>query len=113
MTMSPRSWGKHQIQFGVQMNKLPFTHARADKVLGSITSLVAASGWRPVFLTIPAANRPLTCGGTVTTNCMPSSQSTNWDRYYASALGMVDNVGVLAVRNSKLQPQPLGTFLRE
>ena len=38
---------------------------------------------------------------------------TNWDRYYASLLGMVDNVGILAVRNSQLQPQPFGTFLRD
>ena len=37
----------------------------------------------------------------------------NWDRYYASLLGLVDNVGILAVRNANLQPQPLGTFLRD
>jgi hypothetical protein len=107
-------WGKHQLQFGVQVNKLPFTHARADKVVGSLTSLVALVDGDQAFLTIPATNRPVACvTGSVTTNCIPSNQATNWDRYYASLLGMVDNVGVLAVRDSNLQPTPLGTFIRD
>jgi hypothetical protein len=104
--------GKHQIQYGVQFNKIGFTHARADKVLGSITSLVADID-QGSFLTIPSANTPLTCSTTITANCLPSNQVLNYDRYYASILGLVDNVGVLAVRNSNLQPQPLGTFLRD
>ena len=104
--------GKHQIQAGVQFNKIDFTHARADKVLGSITSLVADID-QGSFLTIPSVNTPLTCSSSVTTNCVPSNQVLNYDRYYASILGLVDNVGVLAVRNSQLQPQPLGTFLRD
>lgn len=106
-------WGKHQVQFGVQFNKLPFTHARADKVLGSITSLVAQIDGDQTYLTIPSVNRPLTCSSSVTSNCIPSTQLTNYDRYYASVLGLVDNVGVLAVRDSNLQAQPLGTFLRD
>ncbi len=104
--------GKHQIQYGVQFNKIDFTHARADKVLGSITSLVADID-QGSFLTIPSVNTPLTCSSLITTNCVPSNQVLNYDRYYASVLGLVDNVGVLAVRNSQLQPQPLGTFLRD
>ncbi len=106
-------WGKHQFQFGVQVNKLPFTHARADKVFGSITSLVGLVDGDQTFLTIPQANRPLACSASVTANCIPSNQATNWDRYYASLLGLVDNVGVLAVRDSNLNPLPLGTFLRD
>ncbi len=105
-------WGKHQIQYGANINRITFTHARADKVLGSITSLVADID-QGSFLTIPSVNTPLTCSGSVTSNCLPSNQLTNYDRYYASVLGLVDNVGVLAVRNANLQPQPLGTFLRD
>jgi hypothetical protein len=108
-----KTWGKHEIRFGGQLNKINFTHARADKVIGSITSLVAQIDGDQSYLTIPAVNQPATCGGSITTNCVPSSQLTNWDRYYASLLGMVDNVGVLAVRDSNLQPQPLGTYLRD
>jgi hypothetical protein len=62
-------------------------------------------------LSIPAADRPLACGGSVSVNCIPSTQSTNWDRYYASILGLVDNVGVLSVRDKNLQPLPFGTNL--
>jgi len=105
--------GKHEIRFGGQLNKINFTHARADKVVGSITSLVAQIDGDQSYLTIPSVNEPATCGSSITTNCIPASQLTNWDRYYASLLGMVDNVGVLAVRNANLQPQPLGTFLRD
>ncbi len=106
--------GSHQLQFGFQLTELPFTHARADKVLGSITSLVAQVDGDQTYLTsFTQANRPLTCSSTVTANCLPTSQLTNWDRYYASLLGLVDNVSVLAVRNSNLQPQPFGTLLRD
>ncbi len=106
-------WGKHQFQYGVQINKLPFTHARADKVIGSLTSLTALVDGDQTFLTISPADRPVACSASVTTNCLPSTQSTNWDRFYASVLGLVDNVSVLAVRDKNLQPQPLGTYLRD
>jgi hypothetical protein len=105
-------FGKHQIQYGFQLNDLPFTHARADKVVGSITSLVADLD-QGSYLTIPSVDMPLTCSGTVTSACLPSNQLTNYAKYYAAVLGLVDNVGVLEVRNAQLQPQPLGTFLRD
>lgn len=108
-----KTWGKHEFRFGAQLNKIDFTHARADKVVGSITSLVAQVDGDQVALTIPGVNQPAVCGTGITSNCVPSSQLTNWDRYYASLLGMVDNIGVLAVRDANLQPQPLGTFLRD
>ena len=105
--------GKHQIQYGVQINELPFTHARADKVYGgTITSLSALVDGDQTYLSISAADRPLPCGGSVTSNCIPSSDSTNWDRYYASVLGLVDNVGILVARNQNLQPLPFGTLLQ-
>lgn len=106
-------WGKHTIQFGTNIDQIPYTHVRADKVVGSISSLVAnidgnASG---DFLSIPSVNSPLTCGGSVTTNCLKSSDLTNWGRYYASVLGLVDNVNILAVRDASLNPLPFGTNL--
>jgi hypothetical protein len=106
-------WGKHEIRFGGQLDRINFTHARADKVIGSITSLVAQVDGDQSYLTIPSVNEPAVCSGGITSNCVPSSQLGNWDRYYASILGLVDNVGILAVRNANLQPQPLGTFLRD
>lgn len=106
-------WGKHEIRFGGQLDRINFTHARADKVIGSITSLVAQVDGDQSYLTVPSVNEPAVCSGGITSNCVPSSQLGNWDRYYASILGLVDNVGILAVRNANLQPQPLGTFLRD
>src|SRR5581483_10280363 len=105
--------GTHQIQFGGQLFQLPFPHGRAAKVIGSITPLIAQVDGDQTYLAIPAADRPASCSSTVTANCLPSSQLTNWDRYYASLLGLVDNVSVLAVRNNNLQPQPFGTPLRD
>ncbi|MGH3181393.1 MAG: hypothetical protein ACRDOE_05735, partial [Streptosporangiaceae bacterium] len=105
--------GAHTFQFGASANRVPFTHARADKVIGSLTSLVALIDGDQTNLTIPASDRPETCSGTVTANCVPATQITNWDRYYASGLGLVDNVGVLAVRDKNLNPLPLGTYLRD
>jgi len=105
-------FGKHQIQFGVQINDYPFTHARADKVLGSITSLVADVD-QGSYLVIPQSDMPLTCGASLATNCLPSNELTNYAKYYSGILGLIDNVGVLEVRNTNLQPLPLGTFLRD
>jgi len=106
-------FGKHELRFGVQVDRINFTHARADKVIGSITSLVAQVDGDQSYLTIPSVNEPAVCSASITSSCVPSTQLGNWDRYYASLLGMVDNVGILAVRNANLQPQPLGTFLRD
>jgi hypothetical protein len=103
--------GKHTFQFGMQLNKLPYTHVRADKVVGSLASIVATVDGDQTYLSIPTASRPLTCSGSVTNNCITSANLTNWDRFYASALGLVDNVNVLAVRDANLQPLPLGTFI--
>ena len=105
------SWihGQHTIQVGTNIDKLPFTHIRTDKVVaGSITSLV---GIMDVAgnLTIPSVNTPRTCSGSVTTNCLQSSDVANWGRYYAATLGLLDNVGIVALRDSNLNPQPFGT----
>jgi hypothetical protein len=82
----------------------------ADKVVGSISSLVATVD-QGSFLNIPGTNTPQVCATATSANCIKSSDVTNWGRYYASVLGLVDNVNVLAVRDSKLQATPLGTNL--
>jgi hypothetical protein len=106
-------WGKHTFQFGVQVNMLPYTHVRADKVVGSIASLVATVDGNQGYVTIPTANTPPTCSSSITSGCITTANATNWARFYASTLGIVDNVNVLAVRNAQLQPLPFGTFLQD
>jgi len=103
--------GKHTVQFGAQLNMLPYTHVRADKVVGSLASTVALIDGNQQYLTIPTSLAPPTCSASITTGCITSANQTNWARFYASTLGMVDNVGVLAVRDANLQPLPLGTFI--
>jgi hypothetical protein len=94
--------GKHAVVAGLDFRWLPTIHDRDDKVIGSLNSLVATldadvSG----SLTIPDANRP----------ALSASDAQRWDRLYAASLGLVNSVGVLAVRDGSLQPKPLGTTL--
>lgn len=104
--------GNHSLQFGTSVNRLPLVHIRADKVIGSLTSLVATEDADVSnFLQIPAANRPPACSASITTNCLSSNDSLRWDRLYAATLGLVDNVGILAVRDGNLNPLPFGTLL--
>jgi Carboxypeptidase regulatory-like domain len=95
--------GKHTVVAGADVRWLPTIHDRDDKVIGSVTSLVATEDADVIQgISIPAANRPLN---------LPIADQQNWDRLYAASLGLVDSVGILAVRNGQLQPQPLGTQL--
>lgn len=108
------SWlhGNHSVQFGGQLNHLPYTHMRADKVIGSLSSLVATMDSGPGFtLTIPAVNTPPTCSTTVPTNCVRAADLTNYGRFYAATLGLLDNVSILAMRDGNLNPLPFGTLL--
>lgn len=101
---------KHTVRFGVEFRPIWYRHDRADKVVGSISSLVATVD-QGSFLNIPSTNTPQVCATATSANCIKSSDVTNWGRYYASVLGLVDNVNVLAVRDSTLKPTPLGTNL--
>jgi hypothetical protein len=95
--------GKHTVVTGADIRWLPTIHERDDKVIGSVTSLVATLDADVIQgISIPSSERP---------EALPIADAQNWDRLYAASLGLVDNVGILAVRNGNLQPQPLGTQL--
>jgi carboxypeptidase family protein len=100
------SWikGRHTIVTGLDFRWLPTIHDRDDKVIGSLNSLVAAldADVGPGLLSIADANRPPS---------LSTGDAQRWDRLYAAALGLIDNVGVLAVRDGNLQPKPLGATL--
>jgi len=105
--------GKHTIVAGGGVRWLPITAQRNDKVVGSLSSLVALmdadgnGGASP----IPAVNRPPACTTAGQTFCLQSADIQKWDRLYAATLGIVDNVNVLAVRDGNLNAQPFGTPL--
>jgi hypothetical protein len=108
------NWVKanHTFQFGGHLRYLPTLHLRDDKVVGSLGALVAqidsdlGSG-----VTIPASARPRTCSSTVTTNCLTAADVRQWNRLYASALGIVDNISVMAVWDGNFKPLPFGELL--
>lgn len=105
--------GKHTIVAGGDVHWLPITAQRNDKVVGSLASLVAVmdadvGGAQ----SLPAADRPPACGGAITTFCLNSAADVQtWDRLYTAALGIVDNISVLATRDGSLNPLPFGTPL--
>ncbi|MFN7944506.1 MAG: carboxypeptidase regulatory-like domain-containing protein [Blastocatellia bacterium] len=102
--------GAHTIQFGGNMRRISTFHFRDDKVIGSVSSPVASIG-AAGNVVIPASERPATCGGGVTTNCLQAADVSRYNQFYAALLGIVDNVGYLAVRDADLKPTPIGTGL--
>jgi Carboxypeptidase regulatory-like domain len=105
--------GRHTIVSGGDIRWLPLIAQRNDKVVSSLSSLVATMD-ADVFGTTQtgsAINRPPTCVTANQTNCLQGADVQRWDRLYAATLGIVDNVSVLLVRDGKLSPRPFGTPL--
>jgi hypothetical protein len=103
--------GDHAFQFGSHVRYLPTLHRRDDKVLGALGALVAQIDSDLGSVVIPNTNRPPTCGGAITTNCLNVTDVRNWNRLFASTTGIIDNVSVLAVRDGQLKPLPFGELL--
>ncbi|MEW6129866.1 MAG: carboxypeptidase regulatory-like domain-containing protein [Acidobacteriota bacterium] len=104
------SKGSHTVQFGGNLRYITTFHYRDDKVIGSVATPVASIG-AAGNVQISAGERPPTCGGAVTQNCLQSSDLSRYNQFYASLLGIVDSVSYLAVRDGSLQPLPPGTGL--
>ncbi|MCI0389255.1 MAG: carboxypeptidase-like regulatory domain-containing protein [Acidobacteria bacterium] len=117
------SWvrGNHTFQFGSHVRYLPTLHLRDDKVLGALGALVAQiDADLGGIIVLPAGARPPTCrpddtttpvNETTSRNCLPSADVQQWNRLFASTLGIVDNVSVLAVRDGSFKPLPFGELL--
>jgi carboxypeptidase family protein len=111
------SWlkGKHLLRFGGSFKHTWAYFQRDDgqqnnqKTLQYFLGTVSNLGG----LTIPASSRPPTCTATVTTNCLPTSQTANWNNLYAQVLGLVDGASILRARDAGLNLLPLGTDLKE
>ncbi len=105
------SWmkGNHNLQVGGGWQDIKAIHQRDDKIAGTqLTQLVynlnARSG-----VSIPSSSRPSTCSADVTANCLQSAAVTMWNDLFAGALGIVDSGGVIATRDSQLNPLPSST----
>lgn len=99
--------GRHTFQGGGTIRQVKFNHTRGDKVFGSITTPLGFME-EGVFFSVPAANRPPTCGGAVMTNCLRAGDVGVWNDLYAASLGIIDSVQVLATRDGSLSPLPIG-----
>jgi hypothetical protein len=100
------SWqrGTHFFRFGGTYAHTGVNFNRDDSqgaLLQPLYNVTTATG-----VIIPTANRPPTCTSTLTTNCLPSSQSSNWNLFYAQALGLVDSGFVMGTRNANLEATP-------
>ncbi|MEK6325635.1 MAG: carboxypeptidase regulatory-like domain-containing protein [Acidobacteriota bacterium] len=104
--------GDHTYQFGGRFTHQNIIHQRDDKVVGGLTSLIYQVT-KGTNVLIPEANRPPTCGGGITTNCLQSGDVTRWNTLYAATLGIVDRATVLATRDGSLKLNAPGTPLRE
>ena len=93
--------GTHTMQFGADFRRISTFHFRDDKVVGSLSTPVAEIG-ASGNVSIPANERP--------PNLQPGD-TARYNQLYAAMLGIVDRVSYLAVRDSQLQPLPVGTGL--
>lgn len=101
--------GSHSFEFGGNLNHMNSVEVRNNQ-LGASSS-ITATGYASSFLKIPSSDQPMACSSAVTTNCLPGSDLSTWNKLYSSSLGMLDNIGVMDVRNAQLNAYPLGTNL--
>lgn len=104
------SRGRHTTQFGSDFRHVVTRHVRNDRLQGALSAL-GASVFRGGNIAIPATSRPPTCSAAGQTNCLRPNDVGQWDALFAAVTGMVDNVSVLSVRDSELNPQPFGSPL--
>jgi hypothetical protein len=101
--------GSHSFEFGGNLNHMNSVEVRNNQ-LGASSSITAV-GHASSFLRIPSSDQPMPCSATVTTNCLPGSDLSAWNSLYSSTLGLLDNIGVMDVRDAQLNAYPLGTNL--
>lgn len=109
------SWvrGNHLLQFGGSFKHTWVFFRRDDgqqnsqKTLQYFIGNTALSG-----ISFPSGFRPGPCTATTTTSCLPTSQNSNWNNFYAQLLGMVDGASILRARDAQLGLSPEGTDLK-
>ncbi|MCI0387836.1 MAG: carboxypeptidase-like regulatory domain-containing protein [Acidobacteria bacterium] len=89
--------GKHTINPGVNIQWLRFFHSRKGAGALNVQPMAVIGGTASTV--IPAAWRPPTCGGAVSTNCLRPADVGRWNTFYGAALGIVDTAGKFTVRD--------------
>ncbi|MCW5981786.1 MAG: TonB-dependent receptor [Bryobacteraceae bacterium] len=102
--------GNHTVQFGSHIRNLPARQTSDDKG-NALTSLIATIDADLGALRLPGSVQPPPCGPNRQSNCLLAADSQLYNRLYASALGLTDNVGVLLVRDGNFDPMPFGNVV--
>jgi len=95
--------GKHNFAFGGLYLWLPVYVKSDNRIQGPTDAITAVidGDQNALFITNPADRPPPTL--------LPPTFVPNWDRLYASALGMLDSTTVAVARDANLNPLPAGT----
>jgi hypothetical protein len=101
-----RLHGNHFFTAGFSLQLPESFHARFDRVNSNVFPAAEITGDQ--FQPIPAADRPPTCGGSLTTNCLSPNDVNRWDALYASILGIWDNTQTFTLRDANGNPIPPG-----
>ena len=101
--------GKHNLAFGGSDFLLPFGIKHNDRLI-AVTSPTSSLGVGN-GLSVSTDDRPATCGGGISTNCIPSALVTNYNNLYGATLGLLNSTAVVAARDASLNPLPAGSFL--
>jgi hypothetical protein len=105
------SWvkGNHLLQFGgaIRHNAIQFWRDDAQSAVAQRVYLLTSGQG----LNIPSTYQPQICSSTVTTNCLPSNQTSNWNNFYSGVLGLVDRATLVATRDANFTVNPMGTPL--
>ena len=94
--------GNHLFQFGGMYQRTLDIHQRDDNGVSTFTNLTYVSGgssFSAMALPAGSAWAPPTCPSTTATNCLPSSQLSNWTQYYEEALGIITLPQVIVSRS--------------
>ena len=112
------SWlkGTHLLRFGGSLNHTWAYFERDDGQQNSQKTLQYFMGNTIGGISFPNSaavpSRPPQCASATSANCLPSSQTSNWNNLYAQVLGMVDAATILRARDAQLQLLPQGTDLK-
>ena len=108
------SWvrGNHLLQFGGSFKHTWVFFRRDDGQQNSQKTLQYFMGNTIGGISFPSTVRPAPCATSTSSDCLPSSQNSNWNNLYAQVLGMVDAATILRARDAQLRLLPEGTDLQ-
>lgn len=94
--------GNHLFQFGGMYQHIWDEHQRDDNGVSTFTNLTYVSGgssFSAMSLPSGSAWAPQPCSSSITTNCLPNTQLTNWTQLYEEALGIITLPQIIASRS--------------